>query len=193
MTAPLVRGKRGILLYGPPASGKDSVTAALTELDSRYALFSRLKVGSGRTRGYRMGTPEQLAALEVRSDVIYRNDRYGNIYVVDRPGLERAMDDGGIPVVHLGQMAGMEQVAALFPAHWVRVLLWCSRETTAARSPRRGDTDTEARLAAWDATRTDLAAHQGAVWELRVDTDVTAPSEAARQIDVVVRGGTGTR
>ncbi|WP_330283572.1 phosphotransferase-like protein [Streptomyces sp. NBC_00588] len=179
--------RQGILLYGPPAAGKDTITAALNELDGRYVPFARLKIGTGKTQGYRMGTPEQLAALEARGDVIYRNDRYGNIYVVDRPGLYQAMEGGRIPVVHLGQMVGMEQVTTLFPAHWVRVLLWCPKETTAQRSPQRGDTDTAARLAAWDATEADLAAHPRAQWELRVDTDTTAPREAAERIDKIVR------
>jgi guanylate kinase len=178
--------RQGILLYGPPAAGKDTITAALAELDTRYVPFTRLKIGNGKTDGYRMGTPEQLAALEARGDVIYRNDRYGNIYVVDRPGLDQAMEGDRTTVVHLGQMAGMEQVTALFPAHWVRVLLWCSKETTAQRSPQRGDTDTAARLATWDATQADLAAHPRALWELRVDTDATAPREAAQRIDDIV-------
>ncbi|WP_331279937.1 guanylate kinase [Streptomyces sp. e14] len=134
-----------------------------------------------------MGTPEQLAALEARGDVIHRNERYGNIYVVDRPGLENAMEGGRIPILHLGQMVGMGQVSSLFTAHWVRVLLWCSKETTALRSPQRGDTDTSARLAAWDATHADLAAHPQAQWELRVDTDTTAAQEAAKRIDAIVR------
>ncbi|MGW0826312.1 guanylate kinase [Streptomyces sp. NPDC002845] len=179
--------RQGILLYGPPAAGKDTITAALTELDARYVPFTRLKIGTGKTRGYRMCAPERLAALEARGDVIYRNDRYGNIYVVDRPGLDRAMEGGRAPVVHLGQMVGMEQVTTLFPAHWVRVLLWCSKETTARRSPQRGDTDTAARLAAWDATQADLAAHPRAQWELRVNTDTTAPRQAAQRIDDIVR------
>ncbi|WP_406722885.1 guanylate kinase [Streptomyces althioticus] len=179
--------RRGILLYGPPAAGKDTVTDVLTDLDARYVRFTRLKIGAGNTRGYRMGTPEQLADLEAQGDVVYRNERYGNIYVVDRPGLEQAMEGGRTPVVHLGQMAGMQQVTALFPAHWVRVLLWCSKDTTALRSPRRGDNDTAARLAAWDATEADLAAHPQAHWELRVDTDTTAPCESAKKIDDILR------
>jgi guanylate kinase len=179
--------RQGILLYGPPAAGKDTITTALGELDAQYAPFTRLKVGSGKTQGYRMGTTEQLAAMEAEGDVIYRNERYGNTYVVDRPGLDQAMEGGRIPVVHLGQMAGMERVTALYPAHWVRVLLWCSKETTARRSPQRGDTDTAARLTAWDATQADLAAHPQAQWELRVNTDATAPRKAAKTIDDAVR------
>lgn len=179
--------KQGILLYGPPAAGKDTVTDVLTELDARYVRFTRLKIGDGNTKGYRMGTPEQLASLEARGDVIYRNERYGNIYVVDRPGLSQTMDGGWTPVIHLGQMAGMQQVTEHFPAHWVRVLLWCSKETTALRSPQRGDNDTAARVAAWDATRADLAAHPRARWDLCIDTEATAPREAATKIDAIVR------
>ncbi|MFF8947132.1 guanylate kinase [Streptomyces sp. NPDC014864] len=179
--------RRGILLYGPPAAGKDTITDVLTEMDARYVRFTRLKIGAGNTKGYRMGTLEQLANLEACGDVIYRNERYGNIYVVDRPGLEQATGGGRTPIIHLGQMVGMEQVSSLFPAHWARVLLWCSKETTALRSPQRGDTDTAARLAAWDATQADLAAHPWAEWELRVDTDTTEAREAAKRIDAVVR------
>ncbi|MFJ5260934.1 guanylate kinase [Streptomyces sp. NPDC088387] len=180
--------KRGILLYGPPAVGKDTITAALNELDSRYVQFARMKIGNGKTQGYRMRTPEQLALLEARGDVVYRNGRYGNTYVVDRAGLDRAMEGGRILVVHLGQVDGVRQVAGLCRARWVRVLLWCSKETTARRSRQRGDVDTVARLRAWDDVRADLAGHPRAQWELRLDTDVMAPREVAEVIDRVVRG-----
>jgi guanylate kinase len=177
----------GILLYGPPAAGKDTVTTALAALDARYVPFRRLKVGSGKSAGYRMGTAAKLADLEARGDVVYRNERYGNVYVVDRPGLDRAFEGGAVPVVHLGQVAGVEQVAALPGVRWVRVLLWCSRTSTAERSRHRDDTDTTARLAAWDATREDLASYPPAGWEVRVDTDAVTPQEAAQQIDTFVR------
>lgn len=179
--------RSGILLYGPPAASKDTVTTALAALDARYVPFRRLKVGSGKSAGYRMGTATHLADLEASGDVIYRNERYGNIYVVDRPGLDQAMEGGTVPVVHLGQVAGVEQVAALSGVRWVRVLLWCSRTSTAERSRRRGDADTAARLAAWDATQEDLASYPQAGWEVRVDTDTVTPQEAAQQIDAFVR------
>ncbi|MEU6848379.1 guanylate kinase [Actinacidiphila alni] len=179
--------RSGILLYGPPAAGKDTVTTALAALDTRYVPFRRLKVGSGKSSGYRMGTAAQLAEMEACGDVVYRNERYGNVYVVDRPGLDRAFEGGAVPVVHLGQVTGVGQVAALSGVCWVRVLLWCSRASTAERSQRRGDTDTAARLAAWDATRKDLHSYPHARWEVRVDTDVATPQEASQQIDAFVR------
>jgi guanylate kinase len=174
--------QQGVILYGPPASGKDTVTAALGEIDSRYAQFQRLKVGSGKTSGYRIGTREQLAQLRAAGDVIYENARYGNTYTIDRPGLDDAVN-AGVPVVHLGQLIGVRALVDGFPAEWATVLLWCSREVTAARSAGRGDTDTEARLAAWDATKEDLDAHPGFGWDLVVETATTGPAEAARRID----------
>lgn len=174
--------KQGVILYGPPASGKDTVTTALIELHSKYAQFARLKVGSGKSAGYRMGTAEQLRQLEAAGGIVYANSRYGNTYVIDEPGLDDAFA-GSVPVVHLGQVDGIRALVNGYEAGWSVVLLWCPREVTAQRSAGRGDGDTTARLAAWDATRGDLDAHPGMVWDLTVDTTVVSPSDAARHID----------
>ncbi|MFB7825350.1 phosphotransferase-like protein [Streptomyces hydrogenans] len=184
--------RQGVVLYGPPASGKDTVTTALTQLSTSYAQFARLKVGTGKATGYRMGTPEQLHELEAAGDVVYANTRYGNTYVIDRPGVDAAFA-AGVPVVHLGQIDGIRALVDGCPADWSVVLLWCSREVTEQRSAGRGDSDTTARLAAWDATREDLDAHPGAAWDLTIDTTV-APHEAARLIDQLLaqRAGAAT-
>ncbi|AGS73870.1 phosphotransferase-like protein [Streptomyces collinus] len=174
--------KQGVILYGPPASGKDTVTSALTELNPRYVQFARLKVGTGKTAGYRMGTAEHLSELEAAGDIVYSNSRYGNTYVIDAPGLDAAFD-AGVPVVHLGQVDGIRALVDGYPADWSGVLLWCPREVTEQRSAERDDRDTAARLAAWDATREDLDAHPGMIWDLTVDTTASAPQDAARLID----------
>ncbi|MEU2681304.1 guanylate kinase [Streptomyces sp. NPDC007107] len=173
---------QGVILYGPPASGKDTITTALTKLSPRYGQFARLKVGSGKSASYRMGTAGQLHALEAAGDVVYANRRYGNTYVIDAPGLDAAFA-AGVPVVHLGQVDGIRALVDGYPANWSVVLLWCPREVTEQRSAGRGDSDTAARLAAWDATREDLDTHPGMVWDLTVDTTASAPQGAARLID----------
>ncbi|MFD0033024.1 guanylate kinase [Streptomyces sp. NPDC127172] len=181
---------QAVILYGPPAAGKDTVTGALAELDSKYRQFARLKVGAGKSAGYRMGTDEQLHALESAGDVIYANSRYGNTYVIDRPGVDAALA-AGVPVVHLGQVEGIRTLVDGYAADWAVVLLWCPLEATQQRSVRRGDRDTEARVAAWQATHKDLDAHPDVRWDLTIDTTAVAPAEAARLIDrlLVQRAG----
>lgn len=176
---------RGVILYGPPAAGKDTVTRALQDIKADFQLFSRLKVGAGKLSGYRMGTEEQLAELEAAGDVIYRNSRYGNTYVIDRQGLTDAFAVG-IPVVHLGQIEGINALVKGYPATWTVVLLWCSREESGHRSAGRGDGDTHDRLSAWDATKADVDGHPGQRWDLSLDTGTVAPAEVARLIDANV-------
>jgi len=180
--------RQGIVLYGPPAAGKDTITAALTEVEPRCGLFQRLKVGSGSFRNYRRGTLQQLAALSAAGAVIYRNDRYGNMYVVDRPGLDEATSRDQIPVVHLGQLAGIETLVNGYPISWLTVLLWCTRDVTAARSTARGDQDTAERLKAWDETYADLAANPGHLFDLVIRTDSTSPEASARRIADAANG-----
>ncbi|KJY32146.1 hypothetical protein [Streptomyces sp. NRRL S-495] len=177
----------GILLYGPPAAGKDTVTAALTALGA-FCQFQRLKVGSGKSAGYRMGTAEHLAVLEKDDGVVYSNERYGNVYVVDRPGLAQTFASGAVPVLHLGQVAGVEAVQARFSARWLTVLLWCSKETTARRSAGRGDADTAARLEAWDATLADLSTSPDFCWHVVIDTDRCSADAAAERIAAASQG-----
>jgi guanylate kinase len=136
-TRPDPHMKTGIILYGPPASGKDTITACLSDQDPRLAPFARLKIGEGRSQGYRMGTPEQLRQLEAAGDVVYRNDRYQSVYLVDRPGLDAAFAEDHIPIVHLGQIAGVTALTTGYPATWLTVQLDCPREVTLQRSTRR--------------------------------------------------------
>lgn len=174
-----------VIFYGPPASGKDTITQALAHLDPRYVAYERMKIDSGNARGYRLAGPDELARLHTSGDVLYQNERYGNTYVVDRPHLSAMLDAGQTPVLHLGQIAGIHSVTA-YPARWITVLLWCSRETTAQRAEARGSTDTDARLTAWDETAEDLKHANESDFHARLDTGTMTPQEAAKTIAALV-------
>jgi guanylate kinase len=174
-----------VILYGPPASGKDTITRALASLDPRYALYRRLKTGTGNTNGYRMASPGDLAALHDCGQVLYQNDRYGSTYVVDRPHLAAMLGARQIPVVHIGQVKGIRAVRA-YPAEWITVALWCARPTTARRARERGSADIGARLTVWDETLEDFRTAGNAGFLARLDTDTMEPDDAARAIDALV-------
>ncbi|MFJ5843956.1 guanylate kinase [Streptomyces sp. NPDC092903] len=178
----------GVILYGPPGSGKDTVTAELTRLQPEFALFERLKAGPGRTTGYRLTTTAHIDQLSRDGELLYRNARYDAEYAIDRPGVAALVEGGRVPVLHMGQVAGAKAVAA-FPLHWIRVLLWCPVATTESRSVGRGDTDVDARVKVWHETREDLLAHETEPWTLTLRTEALGPAEAARAILEAVTQG----
>ena len=168
---------RGVILYGPPASGKDTLTAALHRLDPRYRQFLRLKAGSGRTTGYRMTTADELAALRASGDVVWENHRYGSWYIVDVPGLRQHLKSA-VPVLHLGQVEAIDAVRQAFPvAQWTVVALTCPRDVAEQRIVQRRTGDTAERLRAWDETAPAVTA------DLTIDTSQTPPGRAAELVD----------
>ncbi|MEH1056159.1 kinase [Micromonospora sp. CPCC 206171] len=168
--------RQAMVLYGPPASGKDTITCALRELDSRYQLFQRLKAGPGRVEGYRLTSRRHLETMKAAGLLLWENARYGAIYAVDRPALEGCMESG-IPVVHLGQVAAVSAITRGIPhVSWLVVELRCPRDIAAKRIAERATGDTRARLEAWDETEPLPYA------DLVIDTSFTTPMDAARQV-----------
>lgn len=167
---------RGVILYGPPAAGKNTVTDALTALDPAYSLFERLKAGPGRTQGYRMTTHEALDDLRERGGVLWENERYDARYVVDQEGLGAALAQG-VPVLHLGQVEALSSIRSAVPSvQWTVVYLWCSRAEAESRLIERGATDVATRLLAWDQTLPLAEA------DLTIDTGQVTPDDAAATI-----------
>jgi guanylate kinase len=143
---------QGVILYGPPAAGKDTVTAALEALDSRFNLFPRIKVGAGRTNGYRIATAEQLEELRAANAIVWENEQYGAVYAVDRPELHRRLQLH-IPVLHLGQVEAVDAIVNDDDnTQWTVVYLWCPRNVAEQRIAARMTGDTQRRLDVWDRT-----------------------------------------
>jgi guanylate kinase len=179
----------GVILYGPPASGKDAVTEALVELDPTFRHYARFKAGTGRTRGYEMIGEECLAAMREQGHVLYENARYGNRYVVDRPRLQEMFDTGAVPVVHIGQIAGIRAITCALPVRWMVVMLWCSRETAKKRAKARDASDIDSRIVAWGETERDIADYGTDDFKLWIDTEEHRPADAAQLIRDTVRSG----
>lgn len=171
-----------VILYGPPAAGKDTVTEALARLNENYRLYQRLKVGAGRTVGYRMTTLSHVDALQSAGSVVWETRRYDALYVVDRVSLADMLEVC-IPVLHLGQVGAVKAVTAALPpaTRCVTVWLWCPRDVALGRITARGTGDTAARLRAWDET----APLPGAdIW---INTAHVHPANAAAIIHSRVR------
>lgn len=167
-----------MILYGPPASGKDTITAALTAMDERYVPFQRLKCGTGRTLGYRMISADELDRIRsLPNEVLWENTRYGSTYVVDRSHMLALLRCGVVPILHVGQAEAIDALAGAMPeVRWRVVELWCPRAVAAERIVLRKTKDSNERLTAYDTTnrlgRADLA----------IDTSVVSVVEAAAMV-----------
>lgn len=172
----------GVILYGPPASGKDTVTNALIRLSPAYVLFEKLKAGRGRSRGYRLTTTDEIERIRHLDQVVYENQRYGNSYLVDRPALDALLARGAIPVVHMGQLMGVRALYD-YPAAWCSALLWCRREIALTRLVARHTADLTTRLTVWDDTAAELETrYRPDNFSLHIDTEKNSADEAARAI-----------
>lgn len=164
----------GVILYGPPAAGKSTVTQELVSLDPRFELFRRLKSGGGRVDEYCMVSREEIEQVR-QHEVVWRNERYDSIYVIDRSRLVSMMSSK-IPVIHLGQTEAVSAVATFVPGRWLTVDLWCPRQVAIARITARATGDTAARVKAWDETVPLPDA------DLMLDTSRASATQVARDI-----------
>jgi guanylate kinase len=175
----------GVILYGPPASGKDTITAALTTLNPAFQMFARVKVGPGKVESYRMRDLDDLAALRASGDIVWENSRYGATYIIDKSGLVEALANS-VPVVHLGQSGGVEAVVKANPeVSWTVAYLWCPRAVARQRLIDRGSTNVTERLEVWAGTPELLNC------DIRIDTSEKSPTETAALIQAVEGGKWG--
>lgn len=166
----------GVILYGHPASGKKTVTQALVGLVREYHQFRRIKCGPGETEGFRMTDPDTLDALRRVGGVIWEHQQSGATYAVDRKGLQQAMTRG-VPVLHLGQRAGVEAVIAATPdVTWTVAEVFCPQEIARERLIRRGTTNLFEQITVLRATPHLASA------DLKIDTSEETPTEAAKRI-----------
>ncbi|RSN05996.1 kinase [Streptomyces sp. WAC 05977] len=172
----------GLVLYGPPAVGKSTVTDALTALDPRFALFPVVKAGPGRTMGYAMITGDEFAERAAAGDFVFAWERYDAQYAISASALTRFADEGLVPVVHLGSVAAVQAVTAVPSQHWTVVQLWAGRDVCEDRARRRGTGDVAARMIAYDQT----AKLVNDAVELTLDTSLTSPAGAAQAIRAVI-------
>ncbi|WP_320069328.1 kinase [Micromonospora sp. RTGN7] len=170
--------RQGVILYGAPATGKDTITAEMVGRYPRFAHFKRLKCGPGRMSGYRTISPDQADKLRHEPGaILWENTRYGATYFVDCFGLEQLWELGRVPVVHLGQIEAIEAIADGTEANWTVVELYAQPAVLARRIRSRGTGDEDQRFAAVEQTlRLPVA-------DVRIDTGVVSVSEAANAIE----------
>jgi guanylate kinase len=168
-----------LVLFGVPAVGKDTVTKVLEERGNQFEHFVKHKVGVLSKHGYTMITSSELVEYERAGRVVSKVERYGSVYVIDQPRLEKALAGDRIPVIH---SASIDEVRTLVAIGGIVVVLECSRDTSVQRLAIRDRNTVAQRLEVWDAVVAGLPdAKEIAIGA--VSTDRISPEETATIIE----------
>lgn len=132
----------GIVLAGPPASGKRTVRFALTSLRRSYASFPALTVAHRPQIDAEQTTQRHLDEMRAWAQIFHELRVEGANYAYDRERLSKLREEGRIPVACVDDpdaLLAFEREAD----DWLRVLLWCPREEAERRLSRGWPGDEE--------------------------------------------------
>jgi len=141
--------KSVLCLSGMPASGKDSVSSRLCELDNKFVWFRKHRGVDGEPKeGYFNITVSQFEEKIKRGDFVQWHGRYGRYYGVDREELRLLLHQGKIPIIHIGRVDNFYSfrdglMADAADVRIVHVQLWESRECLKERIAKRDKTPEE--------------------------------------------------
>jgi hypothetical protein len=116
----------GIVLAGPPASGKRTAAFALTSLRRSYAPFPALTVAHQSPIAAEQTTQRHLDELKAWAQVFHEFTNDGISYAYDRERLNKLREQGRIPVACVDD-ADTARAFEREADDWLQILLWCPR------------------------------------------------------------------
>ena len=184
-----------VLLSGTPASGKDTITQKMGEINPRFALFKKHKSGlGGKKDGSYIHVDENaFDSLLASNEFIQHHTRYDRRYGVSLLELGKFFDMNIIPVIHVGKYENIASLVKSRNLECYSILLMASRQTTKSRLAFRHPDDKEEqikRLTAYDEERRELselyAEGKSIDIDLVVNTDRLSPGQSAAIINDVI-------
>lgn len=150
-----------LLLSGTPASGKDTITSLLLELNSRFRHFKKHRASDQPKNDgtYIHVAPDEFRVMADQGEFLQHHYRYDRGYGVSLKVLNQHWANEEIPIIHVGKY---ENIAPLRTeeVNTTSVLLMVSLLETERRLKQRHVDDTkeiERRIAAYYEERAELA------------------------------------
>lgn len=144
-----------ILLSGTPASGKDTITKILSQLDRRFCHFRKHKISSGGKldESYFLVSAEEFENRKKSGGFIQYHERYGRGYGVSVEEFLRVRKMGKIPIIHVGKYENLQAFRDYgLTDSAISVLLYADRKVTKDRLKlrHRENEEVEQRLVAYN-------------------------------------------
>lgn len=143
-----------LVFFGPPASGKDTIT---NKLPDKYLPYKKAKYGTGNTRGYQM-----LEHLPKDSDIISCINRYNNKYYILKSDIASYTNTSQSLVIHTTDIDEIRKLKEWGKKESVDVIVIEFINTFndfLNRSINRGDLDTDQRSKVWFTAYEDSVCH----------------------------------
>jgi guanylate kinase len=153
-----------ILLSGPPASGKDSVTNLLNERNTLFVNFLKhcgcdLSAEKRGMESYVNISVEEFKRMISNGDFIQYHKRYGRFYGVSKKLLNDYLNKGLVPVIHTGRIENLITLESKILNKVYKILIWAKRDDIQQRLDKRQNGDIieiNKRLEAYDIEMLDL-------------------------------------
>lgn len=102
---------RIIVLSGMPASGKDTVTLALTKKHPDFVHFKKHKFSISPFKETYINISKENFIAEINANnFLQYSERYGNYYGIHKCNLSNLLKSGKIPVIHSGRISGFKEL-----------------------------------------------------------------------------------
>ena len=147
--------KKILIFSGMPASGKDTVTDKLCEMDSHYTAFMKYKaVGPNdeiKNTYYNISREEFEIKIK-NGNFLQYHGRYGRYYGIAEDTLAGLLEKNLIPIIHIGRIENYYMLLKNMPEFErkygcsikiVHVQLWETKEQLKLRISKRDKIDTE--------------------------------------------------
>jgi len=144
-----------ILLSGTPASGKDTLTHKLTELDNRFVHFKKHKIATGGKLDdtYYLISKTEFDHMAETNQFVQYHYRYDRGYGVSYVELERLKKENKIPIIHVGKYENIMKFRESGLKNILSILIYTDKKETEKRlNIRHKDNpyEIEKRLKAYD-------------------------------------------
>ncbi len=139
-----------VLLYGPPASGKDTITQLLQNRNNIFFHFKKHKVYPGDQQ---IQTKNQLSYFHIsmnrflnmiaNGEFLQFHWRYKSFYGVSKVLMDDSLSNGKIPIVHVGKIYDLLELTDVLEAKLIIILVWETLDVISKRLKFRhkGDND----------------------------------------------------
>ncbi len=130
-----------ILLCGPPASGKDSITEAICKIDEGFYHFKKHRAINGKTYMHRNNyidiTKDEFKKMIENDEFIQYHERYNRYYGISKKAMADGISKNLNMIIHTGRIENLQELKKKINENTISILLWAPMDILRQRLVKR--------------------------------------------------------